>query len=81
MSYEYKIQKELDKHDQQWCDAVCPSVAKYGKQADKRIALLEKVAEAAEVLHKELKREEIWLGTYDLPRALRAAGYLGGGDE
>lgn len=40
-NYEAKIQKELDKHDRQWCDAVCPSVAKFGRQADNRIAELE----------------------------------------
>ena len=40
MSYEKRIQKELDKHDQQWEDAVCPNVARFGRQADKEIARL-----------------------------------------
>jgi hypothetical protein len=38
MNYEAKIQRELDRHNQQWCDARCPDVVKFGKQADKRIA-------------------------------------------
>ena len=41
MGYKSKIQRELDKYDMQWCDAVCPDVAKYGDEADKRIAELE----------------------------------------
>jgi hypothetical protein len=41
MNFEEKIQKELDRHEQQWCDAVCPSVTKFGRQADRRIAALE----------------------------------------
>ena len=50
MSYEKKIQKELNKHDQQWCDAVCPSVTKFGIQADKEVKLLKS-------LIKDLKTE------------------------
>lgn len=39
-TYEQKIQDELDKH--QWNDAVCPSVAKFGKQADQELAKLKR---------------------------------------
>ena len=42
MSYEKKIEKELAVYyARQWEDAVCPSVKKFGRQADKRIAKLQ----------------------------------------
>lgn len=43
IKYEIKIQNELDKHDRQWNDSVCPDVAKYGKQADKEIEKLKQI--------------------------------------
>lgn len=42
MGYENKIQNELDKHEDQWNDAVRPDVVRFGKQADKRIRELER---------------------------------------
>lgn len=57
MNFEEKIKKELDKHDQQWEDAVRPSVIKYGKQADKKIEKLKEEIGALLALNKNLSTE------------------------
>lgn len=55
MSYENKIQKELERHERQWHDAICPNVTKYGKQADNEIEVLKRQLDAALL---ELKGEQ-----------------------
>lgn len=40
MSFENKIQKELDRYNRQWEDSIMPNVTKFGKQADLRIKKL-----------------------------------------
>jgi hypothetical protein len=67
MTYENKIKKELDKHKIQWENAIKPCVVKFGKQADNKIARLEK--EIFNLTQKPLPESY----KEDVAKAMRAA--------
>ena len=73
MSFEQKIQKELDKHGRQWCDAVCPNVARFGKQADRRIAELDNenkaLREALEIIAGQRQCVDMTMSNVAIARA------------